>query len=236
MSARDLARYGLLFLREGRWRDQQIIPADWVRESTTSHSEIGPNSGYGFMWWTGVKGGLFPNVQVKGQSFYASGFRGHRVIVLPYRNLVIVHRVDTDSSTVDIGDREIGTLLWLILDAAGETEIGDAPIIELAEGVHVTADNLHKTWGESTIWHLDGSEEQYIISHAPDGTLTLVERESGELVDTGRWWAESDTLCRQWKEMDGSKKACFYILLDGTTLLYFDLDGIFAGKVHFSRE
>jgi CubicO group peptidase (beta-lactamase class C family) len=60
MSTRDLARFGLLFLREGQWRDQQIVPPDWVRESTASHSERGPDSGYGYMWWTGVKGGLFP--------------------------------------------------------------------------------------------------------------------------------------------------------------------------------
>jgi hypothetical protein len=188
------------------------------------------------MWWTGVKGGLFPNVRVKEHSFYASGYRGQRVIVLPYRNLVIVHRVNTDSSSVDIGDREIGPLLWLILDAAGETEIGDAPIIEAAEGIQVTADNLHETWGESTIWHWDGPEEQYITSYAPDGTLTLTARESGELVDTGKWWAEGDKACRQWKELDGGEKACFYVLLDGTTLRLFDLKGIAVGKVNFSRE
>jgi CubicO group peptidase (beta-lactamase class C family) len=235
MSARDLARFGLLFLRGGRWQDRQIIPADWVRESTATHSEIGPDSGYGYMWWTGVKGGLFPNVRVKEHSFYASGCRGHKVIVLPYRNLVIVHRVDTDSSSVDIGDREIGTLLWLILDAAGETEIGDAPIIEAAEGIQVTADNLHETWGESTISHLDGPEEQYITSYAPDGTLTFTARESGELVDTGKWWAEDDKLCCQWKELDGGEQACFYVVLDGTTLRQFDLEGISLGKYRLER-
>jgi CubicO group peptidase (beta-lactamase class C family) len=233
MSTRDLARFGLLFLRDGRWRDQQVIPADWVRESTATHSEIGPDSGYGYMWWTGVQGGLFSNVRVKEHSFLASGYRGQRVIVLPYRNLVIVHRVDTDSSSVDIGNREIGPLLWLILDAAGETEIGDAPIIEAAEGIQVTADNLHETWGESTIWHLDGPEEQYITSYAPDGTMTLTERKSGELVDTGKWWAEGDRVCRQWKEMDGGERACYYVVLDGPTLKLFDLEGILVGKVNF---
>jgi CubicO group peptidase (beta-lactamase class C family) len=236
MSTRDLARFGLLFLREGRWRDQQIIPADWVRESTATHSEIGPNSGYGYMWWTGVKGGLFPNVQVREHSFYASGYRGHRVIVLPYRNLVVVHRVNTDSGNVNLGGREIGPLLWLILDAAGETEIGDAPLLEAAEGVQVRADNLHETWGESTIFHLDGPEGQYITSYAPDNTMTLTARESGQLVDTGRWWAEGDTVCRQWEEVNEGEDACFHVLLDGTMLRWFDLDGILAGKVRFSRE
>jgi len=236
MSTRDLARFGLLFLRDGRWRDQQIIPADWVRESTATHSEIGPDSGYGYMWWTGVGGGLFPNVRVKEHSFFASGYRGQRVIVLPYRNLVIVHRVDTDSSSADVGNREIGSLLWLILDAAGETEIGDAPVVEAAEGTQVTADNLHEIWGESTISHFDGSEGQYITSYAPDGTMTFTARKSDELVDTGKWWAEGDRVCRQWREMDGGEKACYYVVLDGTTLQQFDLDGILLGKVNFSRQ
>lgn len=235
MSSRDLARFGLLFLYEGRWRDQQIIPADWVHESTATHSVIGPDSGYGYMWWTGVKGGLFPNVQVKEHSFYAAGYRGHYVIVLPYRNLVIVHRVDTDTGNVDIGGREIGPLLWLILDAAGETDIGDAPLLEAAKGIQVTANNLQEAWGESTIRHWDGPEGQYIVSYSPDGTMTFTARESGELVDTGKWWAEGDKVCRQWDELNGGEKACGIIVLEGTTLQWFDLNGISVGKVDFTR-
>ena len=34
MSTRDLARFGLLYLRNGQWHDQQIVSTDWVREST----------------------------------------------------------------------------------------------------------------------------------------------------------------------------------------------------------
>ena len=86
------------------------------------------------MWWTGAKGGLFPGVEVKEHSFYASGYRGHKIIVLPYRNLVIVHRVDTDAGLISISDEQIGILLWLVLDAAGETGIGEAPI-EAAKGI-----------------------------------------------------------------------------------------------------
>jgi hypothetical protein len=187
------------------------------------------------MWWTGTKGGLLPNVQVKEHSSFAAGYRGHYVIVFPYRNLVIVHRVDTDSGNVDIGNREIGPLLWLILDAAGETDIGDAPMIEAVEGVQVTADNLCETWGESTIRHLDGLKEQNITSYAPDGTMTVTVRESGELVDTGKWWVEGDKVCRQWDELDEGEKACFYVVLDGTTLQWFDLNGILIGKADLTR-
>ena len=237
MSTRDLARFGLLFLRQGRWRDQQIISADWVRESTASHSETGPESGYGYMWWTGVKGGLFPHVKVKEHSFSASGYRGHKLIVLPYRNLLIVHRVDTDRGNVDINNRQIGRLLWLILDAAGETRIGEATFIEAAKGVRVTADKLQETLGGGTIRRrgvVEGSGESYVVSIFPDGTMTYVV--DGELRDTGKWWFEGDKYCHRWKKLEGGKKACLYLVLDGTTVQVFDLDGTLVDTVNLSRD
>jgi CubicO group peptidase (beta-lactamase class C family) len=51
-SARDLARFGLLYLRHGRWREQQVIPAEWVDESTSPYSTTNSGSGYGYLWWT----------------------------------------------------------------------------------------------------------------------------------------------------------------------------------------
>jgi len=63
MSARDLARFGHLFLRQGRWKNQQIISSDWVWESAASHSERVVDGGYGYMWWTGVRKGLMANQQ-----------------------------------------------------------------------------------------------------------------------------------------------------------------------------
>jgi CubicO group peptidase (beta-lactamase class C family) len=229
MSARDLARFGLLFLREGRWRNQQIISAQWVRESTASHSKIGPESGYGYMWWTGVRGGLFPNVRVKEHSFYASGSRGHRVIVLPYRKLVIVHRVDTDRSDQSVNSGQIGRLLWLILAAAGETDIGEDPSIEAAKGVRLTADNLKEILAGSSI-----REGTSVVSISRDGTMSVSME--GKLIDTGKWWTQGDRFCYQWKKIRGGKKACRFLVLDGTILKWFYLDGILDGKGFFSRE
>ena len=37
LTARDMARFGLLFLNNGNWRGRQIIPAAWVLEATTVH-------------------------------------------------------------------------------------------------------------------------------------------------------------------------------------------------------
>ncbi len=232
MSTRDLARFGLLFLREGQWQDQQIVPPDWVRESTATYSETGLDSGYGYMWWTGVNGGLFPNVQVKEHSFYASGYRGHRVIVLPYRNLVIVHRVNTDGGDVNLDDAQIGLLLWLILDAAGETEIGEPPFIESAQGVRLTADNLQETLAGSTLQRGSGSEE-VVASISEDGTLSISL--DGVLMDTGEWWIEDDELCVEFTN-PALEGGCSLVVLDGSTIKLFDLDGVLEQKFAYSKN
>ena len=95
MSTRDLARFGLLFLREGRWMDEQIIPADWVHESTATQSVRDEDSGYGYMWWTGEGSGVFPYVFIDDHVYWAWGHNAHLVMIIPNRNLVIVHREDT---------------------------------------------------------------------------------------------------------------------------------------------
>ena len=53
MSALDMARFGLLYLRNGNWRGRQIVPQDWVAGSTMAHSVEDPelNIGYGMMWY-----------------------------------------------------------------------------------------------------------------------------------------------------------------------------------------
>ena len=60
MTARDMARFGLLFLREGEWDGEQIVPRDWVRDSVTSYSDAGGSGGYGYMWWVAANGRHLP--------------------------------------------------------------------------------------------------------------------------------------------------------------------------------
>ena len=242
MSARDLARFGLLFLREGKWRDRQIISAGWVRESTTGHSRRGVDSGYGYMWWTGIKSGLFPNVEVKEHSYFASGSRGHKVIVLPYRKLVVVHRVNTDDPSPSVDDQRIGRLLWLILDAAGETDIGDNWSLEAAKGRRLASDGLKEMFKGSIIrvkgttgpGIIEGADRPLAISCFPDGTISWSV--SGELLDTGKWWIEGDQFCSEGERITGGKKDCVFLVADGSTIKWFDLEGMLAGKGVYSRE
>ena len=96
MSTRDAARFGLLFLRNGRWGEQQVVPADWVRESTTSPLRSSARRAATATCGGRVRApGGFPNVDEGPGSYYASGYGGHNIIVMPSRNLVVVHRVDT---------------------------------------------------------------------------------------------------------------------------------------------
>jgi CubicO group peptidase (beta-lactamase class C family) len=89
MSTRDLARFGLLYLREGNWNGTQLVPRDWVVESTRSHCDTNAGDyGYGYMWW--VERGQLGRLG----TYFATGV-GHRVYVIPGAQLVIVHRVDT---------------------------------------------------------------------------------------------------------------------------------------------
>jgi len=50
ITARDMARFGLLFLRNGIWKGNRIISEEWIKESTTPYSDAGSAGGYGYMW------------------------------------------------------------------------------------------------------------------------------------------------------------------------------------------
>ena len=79
---RDMAKLGSLYLNAGRWNRRQIVPAEWVAESTRQHIEAGApwlSDGYGYHWW------------VDGQGYYmALGFAGQYIVVIPERNLIMV--------------------------------------------------------------------------------------------------------------------------------------------------
>lgn len=123
MSARDMARFGLLFARQGMWRGKQLIPSEWVEESTTAYSvaegdaEYG-YSGYGYMWWVAVNGNHFPGVELPDGSFSARGVGGHFIVVIPQWDLVVVHRVNTDIENKAVSLQQFGRLLNLVLAAS----------------------------------------------------------------------------------------------------------------------
>ncbi|HEX4197896.1 MAG TPA: serine hydrolase [Caulobacteraceae bacterium] len=86
-TARDFARFGLLYLRDGVWEGRRILPPGWVDYARTptwqQPTEDGP---YGAHWWLGVGG---PG------SFSANGYAGQYTIVVPDLDMVVVRNGDT---------------------------------------------------------------------------------------------------------------------------------------------
>lgn len=146
MSARDLARMGLLFLRNGRWEDRQILTADWIRQTTASHfttddTTSNKDYGYGYLWWP-VVAGPFRNLGM----YSARGYGGHAIDVVPAADLVLVHRVNTywdvckfaEDDKHRVKDSERFKLLELILDARTSPPQADpklVPLVTAAEPV-----------------------------------------------------------------------------------------------------
>ncbi len=122
IDARDLARFGLLMLRQGRWEDQQVIPAGWVYESTRYHSDatLYECDGYGYMWWVARDFNTYPHypaVDLPDGSYSARGAGGHHMLIIPDHDLIIVHRVNTYERGNRVSAEEFGTLVHLILEA-----------------------------------------------------------------------------------------------------------------------
>lgn len=85
LSARDMARVGLLYLREGRWGSVQVLPTDWVRESTEPHVSVGPNY-FGYYLWIPGDGELAE------LGAYSLAGNGNVITVVPEAHVVFVHR------------------------------------------------------------------------------------------------------------------------------------------------
>ena len=129
VNARQLARWGWLFLNEGNWDGEQLINKEWVRMATSVQvpnsipvadtdrkSTVGPGC-YGFNWWVNNRkadGKLKLPGAPKG-CYFASGHNNNKCIVIPSWNMVIV-RMGEDGHPDD-KDIVYGTFLQMIGNA-----------------------------------------------------------------------------------------------------------------------
>jgi CubicO group peptidase (beta-lactamase class C family) len=125
---RDMAAFGQLFLQEGLWGNRQVVPASWVRQATSAQTaatfrafrSVGAFDpiGYGYLWWV--------DRSTEHHSFFAHGYGGQLIKVVPALRLVIVM-----SSFVDIANPNA-----IVLDPDVEQEVADAIIAALTKTVH----------------------------------------------------------------------------------------------------
>jgi CubicO group peptidase (beta-lactamase class C family) len=100
MSSRDLARFGSLYLNNGWWQDKQIIPEDWIKESTKLKTDFAERTdrdrrknfllhGYAYLWW---------NDRRDENTYWAIGLGGQQSLLVDRtNNLTIAARSDTSS-------------------------------------------------------------------------------------------------------------------------------------------
>ena len=83
----DHARFGLLFLRNGKWKNELLLSPEWIK-LVQQPSEN--NESYGYMWWLNRGDrkwrGLSENI------YYGAGFGGNFIVIIPDQNLVVVAR------------------------------------------------------------------------------------------------------------------------------------------------
>lgn len=97
----EIAKFGQLYLQEGEWNGQQLIPADWVREATSMQTENGNNpdsdwnQGYGYQFWMS-----------RHDAYRGDGAFGQFCIVLPEQDAVVA----ITSGTADM--QGVLNLVW----------------------------------------------------------------------------------------------------------------------------
>ncbi|KRW62680.1 serine hydrolase domain-containing protein [Pseudomonas sp. TTU2014-080ASC] len=109
LTARDLARVGLLMQRDGRWHDKQLLPKAWVDFNRTPYANYlpqvdKPNGAVpGGQWWLNkaVSANAKPWPDVPDDVLVASGHWGQGLYVIPSKNLVVVRYADDRDGSFD---------------------------------------------------------------------------------------------------------------------------------------
>jgi CubicO group peptidase (beta-lactamase class C family) len=122
ISTRDQARFGYLFLRNGKWKDKQLISEKWIQMLQVP-SEAKPN--YGYMWW--LNNGPRRVPRWPKSIFQGAGFGGNYVHVDQEHDLLIVTRWLKPSKMVKFIQMVIDSMgAYGVPDVAGVAGLGTA--------------------------------------------------------------------------------------------------------------
>jgi CubicO group peptidase (beta-lactamase class C family) len=98
---RDMAKFGYLFLNNGEWNGHQVISKEWVERSTAKHVDLSGQvpwaDGYGYQWW------IWDDIRgLDYHAYFASGWGGQSIIILPEINTIVVSTAGNYYSTEQI--------------------------------------------------------------------------------------------------------------------------------------
>ena len=104
LTPRDMAKIGMLYLNDGRWREEQIIPADWVEASLRPYLESSFTPGYGYQWWIMRFDSEHESIWVPA----AIGNGGQRIFILqPFDMVVVVTAGNYNTGDVELSGSDI---------------------------------------------------------------------------------------------------------------------------------
>ncbi|MCG2583088.1 serine hydrolase [Massilia sp. TS11] len=101
----DMARFGYLWLRGGRWGERQILPPDYVQQALRP-SAHGPD--YGFLWWLNTRGQNLGGAPAT--AYAALGAGNNSILISPEHDLVIVWRWHADKAQAEFLQRVIAAI------------------------------------------------------------------------------------------------------------------------------
>jgi CubicO group peptidase (beta-lactamase class C family) len=118
LRARDVAKLAWMMADGGRWRGRQVVPAQWVAESTRRHIAIGWHLGpmtdidYGYLWYTGTMQGR--------AVILAWGYGAQYALIVPSLNLVVITLADPPGpKELNKQNAEMMGLIAQIVELAG---------------------------------------------------------------------------------------------------------------------
>jgi hypothetical protein len=122
LTTRDYAKFGQLFLQDGNWNGQQLIPQDWVAASTVhSAPELSDRGvGYGYQWWVPMPAK---------EDFFAVGIYGQYIYVDPETNIVIAKNAADREFTepTELGPHSMNLNIALFRSLAAAMAAPEAP-------------------------------------------------------------------------------------------------------------
>jgi len=147
VSARDAARFGLLFARNGIWDGERILSEHWIQRSSALYSIDNDIMGYGFYWW------ILREPRFTRHGMYSAlGVGNQMIAVLPKSDMVIVNRANTYQGE-GTPTRALLDLIEQVLDARTGTPVANPQLVALEVGAdpmitQVSNDRLEEFVGE----------------------------------------------------------------------------------------
>ncbi|MGD2251008.1 MAG: serine hydrolase [Candidatus Methanofastidiosia archaeon] len=102
LTSRDMAKFGLLYLNEGTWGTTQVVPSHWVKTSTQPVVHIEEYADYGYHWW------------VDKNMYFAEGYKGQFICVIPKMDLVVVLTANIPQSDVSTVFNDVMEYIFLL--------------------------------------------------------------------------------------------------------------------------